>query len=251
MSQYQPPFLVFVDESGDHNMKGWDPNYPILVLASVMISPQELERAKEQFDNLKLAYFGTTEVILHEADIRKRRKEFASLGRKGILSFMEDISKIISGLDFKVVAAIIDKRKLAEGYGSPIDPYYLATQFILERVHMHRGLRMSHIPIPVHFERRGKREDRKLESYVQKILSGGGPMSMWPIPNLEIKFLSKQDNEIGLQIADLIARPIGVDYLNQQNFFDPPKRNPPYEIIWTKFRKQNGQVMGFGLKLFP
>jgi len=238
--------LVFVDESGDHNMKGWDPYYPILVLVAVIISPQEYEKAKEMFDSLKKAYFGTSAVILHENDIRKRRREFSSLGKEKLQIFMQDIDEVIGALNFSVLAAIIDKRKLANKYALPKNPYHLVTLFILERIHMERGPSRAHIPVPVFFEKRGKKEDEELQSVIDSICSGSDLLSCVAIPNLDVRFVSKRSNEIGLQIADLIARPIGVSYLN------PNKPNRAYNTIQTKLRRgQNGEVKGFGLKIFP
>jgi len=254
MLQYQPPFLVFVDESGDHNMKkGGDPCYPILVLVAVIISPREYQKAKSAFDGLKQKHFGTINVILHERDIRKGEREpFSKLGKQGCQKLMEDIDVTIRELNFKIVAAIIDKKRLACKYEDPKDPYYLATHFILERVQIERDRTCGPSGvIPIYFERRGKKEDRKLQSFLTEIKLGKSLISNGPIPNLDPKFVSKQDNEIGLQIADLIARPIGLNYLGPSN----PNRaynTITYDTIESKFRRNsNGKIEGFGLKIFP
>jgi hypothetical protein len=50
----------------------------------------------------------------------------------------------------------------------------------------------------------------------------------------------------GLQIADLIASPIGKQVLK------PEQQNRAYEIIEKKFRRSSkGSLNGWGLKLFP
>ena len=58
--------------------------------------------------------------------------------------------------------------------------------------------------------------------------------------------IDKKANSTGLQIADLIARPIGIKTLR------PNQPNRAYEIIDTKLRKSpTGVVKGYGLKVFP
>jgi len=58
--------------------------------------------------------------------------------------------------------------------------------------------------------------------------------------------LSTVCNSTGLQLADLIARPIG------RKLLKPEQQNRAFEIINTKFRRDSsGEVKGWGLKLFP
>jgi len=53
-------------------------------------------------------------------------------------------------------------------------------------------------------------------------------------------------NSSGLQLADLIARPIGRKIMNLA------QPNRAYDIIQTKFRRSpDGAVKGWGLKVFP
>nr|WP_206517617.1 DUF3800 domain-containing protein [Sphingobium algorifonticola] len=59
-------------------------------------------------------------------------------------------------------------------------------------------------------------------------------------------FTDKKANSGGLQLADLIARPIGIKRLR------PEQVNRAYDIITTKFhRSANGRFDGIGLKCFP
>ena len=50
----------------------------------------------------------------------------------------------------------------------------------------------------------------------------------------------------GLQIADLVAHPIG------RHVIDPTQENRAYARIEPKFRRSpQGRVQGYGLKVFP
>jgi len=63
--------------------------------------------------------------------------------------------------------------------------------------------------------------------------------------NFEIIFADKKSNAIGLQIADLVARPVGVSVLK------PQQPNRAVEILKDKLLKKGGKVDGWGLKQFP
>ena len=50
--------LVFMDESGDHNLKGGgDPNYPLFVLVAVLIDSGEHDKIAQEFEQIKLKFF--------------------------------------------------------------------------------------------------------------------------------------------------------------------------------------------------
>jgi hypothetical protein len=48
-----------------------------------------------------------------------------------------------------------------------------------------------------------------------------------------------------LQIADLIARPIG------RSVLDPEQSNRAYDVIEPKLYRYRGRMAGAGLKIFP
>ena len=63
---------------------------------------------------------------------------------------------------------------------------------------------------------------------------------------LDIRFMDKKHNSTGLQLADLVAHPIGRHAIN------PGQPNRAYDLLEPKFRRgPAGRVEGFGLKLFP
>jgi hypothetical protein len=66
------------------------------------------------------------------------------------------------------------------------------------------------------------------------------------MPNLDIRFIDKKQNSMGLQLADLVAHPIGRHAIN------PDQPNRARDILEPKFRRgPAGRVKGFGLKIFP
>ena len=94
------------------------------------------------------------------------------------------------------------------------------------------------------FEARGKREDEELELEFRRVCDGQN-FYRKKMP-FEIVMAKKQVNSTGLQIADLLARPIGLSVIR------PEQANHTYAIIEKKFyRSPQGKLEGFGRKVFP
>lgn len=239
-------WCVFIDESGDHNLAStMDRKYPIFVLAAVIMRKDEyVHKAIPLLTELKIEYFGHEYVILHEHDIRKNIGPFnIFFGHKDKKRrFLSDLGDIIKSLDFKIVATVIDKEKLTDNYVSPYNPYSIGLEFVLERVYWEiRPKNDLHVLL----ERRGKKEDKMLENEFMKITKGEGIRAN-AMPHLVPKFIGKKANLVGLQIADLIARPIGNHYLR------PDQDNSAYQIVEKKFRRsRKGKIEGWGFKVFP
>jgi len=72
--------LVFMDESGDHNLKGGgDPNYPLFVLVAVLIDGDEYAKIVQEFEQIKQKFFGDKNIVFHEREIRKAEGVFRIL----------------------------------------------------------------------------------------------------------------------------------------------------------------------------
>ncbi len=62
----------------------------------------------------------------------------------------------------------------------------------------------------------------------------------------ELVMVAKSANSTGLQLADLVARPVGIKVLR------PDQPNRAYDIVQPKLRRSPaGEVRGWGLKIFP
>ncbi|HEU0012288.1 MAG TPA: DUF3800 domain-containing protein, partial [Longimicrobium sp.] len=130
-------------------------------------------------------------------------------------------------------------------YAQPSNPYHIAMSFGLERLHRHlqaQGCRGGTTPLL--FERRGGKEDAELEAAFRRLCESrttpGGPLPF------QMVLTAKTCNSAGLQLADLVARPIG------RKVIKPEQENRAYDILRRKFRRSpTGRVLGWGLKIFP
>ena len=72
--------MLFLDESGDHNLTSIDLNYPVFVLGGVIMDKEYADGPlTEVFDSFKRELFGRTDIVLHTADITRNRKGFEAL----------------------------------------------------------------------------------------------------------------------------------------------------------------------------
>ena len=152
---------------------------------------------------------------------------------------------MIETIDFELIACVINKTQLSAKYVDPANPYKLSQEFGLERIYRfldshQQGDKSTHVVI----EKRGKAEDDDLELEFRRVCQGHNYLSH-PFP-LEPVFVDKKINSTGLQLADLMARPIGLSELR------PEQPNRAFDVIKKKFRRDMfGNFRGRGLKCFP
>ncbi len=244
-------FIVYVDESGDHGMEKLDPNYPMFVLAfCVFYKRHYAEQVVPALEKFKFNHFGHDLVVLHEHEIRKETGAFRFENRQEKEDFIGELTTIIERSRFILISCVINKDALKRAGGAPANPYSLALGFCLEALHelmeeKQQGARRTHVV----FERRGEKEDKDLELEFRRICDGDN-RQRGPLP-FTVVFGDKRVNSSGLQLADLVARPIGLSVLR------PAQPNRAFEMLKNKFfchggRKNVGNgYEGKGLRVLP
>lgn len=257
MSQPQSEYLVFVDESGSPTMGTIDPQYPLFVLAFLIVRKTDyVSHITPAVQHFKFKHFGHDQVILHERDIRKDSGAFTFLKTPELkAAFLDELTDIIIDAPFWLTCVVVDKLKHKARYAYPDNPYHLGLEFGLERVRgflqqqgewkVTAGDRTDCAAPVVHVivEKRGKNEDDSLELEFRRICDGANYNN--EKLNFEIVFADKKSNAAGLQLADLMARPIGMSVLR------PDQPNRAYEVIKPKLLSRNERIEGWGRKCFP
>lgn len=240
-------YIVYVDESGDHGLERMDPHYPVFVLAFCVFEKAVFADAVvPAMLRFKFGHFGHDQVVLHEHEIRKAKNAFRFLTKAELREpFMRDLSALVAAAPFTIVAVVIRKERLAVQYTRPENPYTLAMEFGLERVCAFlREKRQAGKVTPFVFEKRGDKEDAELELEFRRLT--GPHRAVCGSVSAEILIADKKSISTGLQLADLVARPIGLHVLR------PDQANRAYEILEPKLRRSPGnQTLGWGLKVFP
>lgn len=241
-------YVVYVDESGDHSLESVDEQYPVFVLAFCVFHKgyytSNIVPALEAF---KFKHFGHDVVVLHETEIRKERGSFRFSSRAHKDAFIEELTGIIEANNFILIACVIDKSRLRERSDNP---YHLALGFCVET--LYEFMQEKHqegLPTHVVVECRGKKEDAALELEFRRVCAGENKFGK-PLP-FEIVFADKKTNSSGLQLADLVASPIGLSVVR------PEQANRAFDVLKKKFfcsggRKNTGVGFeGWGLKIHP
>ncbi len=240
-------YIVYVDESGDHGLQHVNPEYPVFVLAFCLMKKDDYVReVVPRIQQLKFKYFGHDMVVLHEAEIRKSRGPFNILLNENVRkAFIQDLSAVIAAAPFTLVASCIMKNAFVDRLGVDGNPYHVAMEFGLERVFLElqdRGQRSK--TTFVVFEQRGSQEDDALELEFRRIKDQSRCQGLGD--SLDLVLASKKSNSAGLQLADMVARPIGRYLIN------PSQKNRAYDALDAKFRRNyRGEIQGYGLKVYP
>lgn len=241
--------ILFIDESGDHNLEIIDSQYPIFVLAGVIFDYDYYSNvAKKKINDFKLDLFGTKDIILHTADIYRNKNGFERLIEKQFREkFYNSLNHLIESLDFEIVASAILKKKHLLRYGiTAVDPYLLSLEFLVERfIFSLDGCKNSGMIVA---ESRNNQLDNQLElAYLNLKIKGTYYLEPKRINQKikDFKIIPKSKHIDGLEIADLIASPIGRVLIGK-------KIKEDFKIIKKKFRRNNsGHILGHGLIVFP
>ena len=229
-------YVVYVDESGDHSLASVDRDYPVFVLALCIFHKRHYsERIIPAVEKLKFNYFGHDSVVLHENEIRKQKGPFAFLAQRAVRDeFMAQLSSIMEASNFILIAGVVDKARLSKSEGAASNPYHIALGVCLEALRSflaekQQGQLKTHVVV----ECRGKKEDAELELEFRRICDGSNSGGQ-PLP-FDIVFADKKTNLAGLQLADLVARAVGINYLR------PAQENKAFELLKAKFYCAGGR----------
>ena len=235
-------FVVYVDESGDHSLASIDREYPVFVLALCIFHKRHYsEKIVPAVEKLKFNYFGHDSVVLHENEIRKQKGLFAFLAQRAVRdAFMGQLTSIMDASTFILIACVVDKARLPKSEGASSNPYHIALGICMEALRAFLAEKQQ-VGLKTHVvvECRGKKEDAELELEFRRICDGNNPSGK--VLPFDIVFADKKTNLAGVQLADLVARPVGIAHLR------PDQENKAFDLLKSKFYCAGGrQQVGRG-----
>lgn len=228
--------IVYLDESGTTVAAKGPDSYPVFVLAAILVGKDVYDReVVPELQLIKFRHFGQDQIIFHERDIRRQSGVFAIFQRdlKSREEFLSDVQSFIETAKFEIIAAIIAKDG-TENLTEPLDAYEIALSMVMSAVSvklevMDEQNKLVHVVA----ESRGRIEDQALELAFRRI-GKGEAIGEHPVMvstskfGWEIIFADKRSNSSGLQISDLLARPIGLSEVR------PGQRNRAFQAIRAK-----------------
>lgn len=242
--------ILFLDESGDHDLVNVDKQYPIFVLAGCIMTDKHHDAIlRSEIDKLRINSFGNKGVILHYADYTRNKNGFERMVEKPFRdNFYNELNEIIKNTDFSLVACIIDKIEHIKHYKYPTNPYLFSLEVIIEKFVMFLNeVNDNGIIIA---ESRDPQLDNELNLAFLDIKIRGTRFlkASEIIKKIGNSFYikKKEENIAGLQLVDTLVTPVGRKYLGLKNV------NINYDIIKGKFRKHPcGRYRGYGLVILP
>ncbi|MDZ8118200.1 DUF3800 domain-containing protein [Pontiella agarivorans] len=240
-------YIAFLDECGDHTLELIDRDFPLFLLATIVIKRTDYaERVVPEITRLKLKYWIHEGVNLHSRDIRKSKGPFGFLRVAGKRqAFMTELSELMKDLPYTVFISAVRKDHHRSRYGAnAVNPYDLALKFTLERlIHFIEDKRIQELPFVA--EARGKNEDQALERSFYRMMVNGTDFirgERFKVLDCPLVFRRKFDNIAGVQLADLCAHPCA------RHILQPAQENRAYDIVTRKVYR-NGGISGW--KVFP
>lgn len=216
MTKWTPdtPRLMAVDESGTaklyEDVTSRNEENRWIVISGAIFSQTDNEYNIDKILSLKNKYWNDGKhngqrVVFHGREIKKGIGAFSSsvINRE---NFMSDLCEVISDLKFEIASICIDKHKHYDQYITPVNPYVLAYQFLLERFCMTLKLREHSVVLN---ESRGKKEDHRLFELIKPFLGDGGPYISDRIHQIDHIYFNpkltsnKKKSHFMLEIADL------------------------------------------------
>lgn len=245
----QRKYNLYIDECGDHNLATYDRQFPIFTLCGILVPMSNVNAFQRAIDEIKKEFWDTTDVILHSRDIRKCEKHFELLFDNNIKQrFYNRINEVLAqqGVYVIVCCAVLKESCIAK-FGVSADIYGIALKYVIQRsIFCVDDENIDGGKIDIIVERRGKREDKALLNYYNK-LRFIGMHYVTPERLAEhidhFGFSKKSENVFGLQVADLVAYPISRHVLN------PERVNPAFDVIAHNIYNNSGKLLG--LKIFP
>ncbi len=215
--------LVFIDESGDHNLNiaKSDHTYDIFVLSAVLINEEEYKVFDQKLRQIKTELFGNNDFIIHTREMTRPNRANDQRNKKLInpdfrYQFYTKLDHLINQTNFKIITSIIMKEKVVGKMWQNLDdPYIFSFNFLLNRVLRY----CCNENCKIFPEKRTHSEDLKLELALLKAKNTGTKLFRGVDVSRIIKQFSltdKSENKNGLQLADLIATPIGRHFLGKK-----------------------------------
>jgi hypothetical protein len=213
--------IMFLDESGDHSLEVIDPQYPMFVLAGVIMEQAYAEgEAEQRMMEFKTDLLGRTDIVLHTADITRNRNGFERMKEPQFRqTFYARLNNLVASVDFKIVACAIRKDAHLTRYGvAALDPYMLSLDVLVERFCFEIG----NVPGGgmIVAERRDPTLDTQLElAFLNLKVQGTRFLQAAQIQRQIVGLTprAKSKNIAGLQLADLVATPIGCHVLGKKD----------------------------------
>ncbi len=205
-------YLLYIDETGTSSPKNIRQNP--YILTGIVVEETNQDKINANLDNLKIKYWGHTNVSLHSEDIGKNLKDFTIFRSKQGLKeqFIDDLVSCLGNCPFMTFHALVDKKKIAPTWTETTvirktaqSLFFNFLSYQLTRPPRSRG--------KIIIEASSTYKDSEYLKAFTSFISPGCPMIDGDFPDFheirtkltQISFVTKLNNDIETQIADIMS----------------------------------------------
>lgn len=249
---------IYLDECGAHTLSAKG-EFEAFCLAAVIVPDGDYSKFDAEWKAWKQSNLGSAAKVAHEPDVRKGRGPFWLKGSKAKRQLViKSLGKKIEALDFTAVVCVLNRPEYVKKYGEaaideslPPHVYLMMLHFLMERVVMVLDKYFGSVRAQLVAESRGFLEDAWLQYEFARLQIDGTAYisSAWFRHQLcpGVIFQGKGENNSGLQLADLLARPCG------EKVLDPDSTPDRWEEFRPKLCPDQGETAHsiLGLKIIP
>jgi ribosomal protein S20 len=105
ISNVDKKHFIFIDESGTSDIKSYQ-TQPFFTVIGLVISENNREKLRIDFEDLKLKHFGSKNYVIHNTEIRRYLRT-----DKKIKDFSLDLDKFLNKHNFFILSTIVNKEK--------------------------------------------------------------------------------------------------------------------------------------------
>lgn len=198
-------YYLFLDESKSNGS-----NIKHLCLGGVIIEEDIYKKnIIKEINAIKNSLFGNTEIILHESEIRDAKNDYSEMRKPEKRNLLwSELNRVFTSGKITTIGAAIDVEKYRSIYEARYlnDEYFIVLQIVLENfVHF---LQKNNAIGSVYIESRNHKEDKDIRNIYYKIMANGtlylNANSFQDKLLNNLNFVIKEDNNIGVQLADFI-----------------------------------------------
>lgn len=220
-------YRLFIDESGTANPL--DLKSDIYILSGCMIKKTDSHDLKIMADQIKFKYWNNTDIVFHSYEIGRKEGKFSIFKQDANLykNFLDDLENFLFIPRFKMFFIVVDKKEARKFGWDEIKVLKDTTLFLVRNFLL--ILLTNNGKGEIIIESASAQKDIFLLQSVAYFLGSGIEdlkITYEKIQELltSVSFVTKQNNDIEEQIADLFGYGAKLNYLQQQ------KRNLPDKL---------------------
>lgn len=204
---------IFIDETGKADFSHLSTNF---CLSAIVINEKNREKLKENFEKLKLKYFGSKSFVMHGSELRRLLR----VRGKSESKFASDLKEAVYGIGFFSLCTVTNKEQAKKGNWTK--------ETIMEK--SYEMIMANLIKFVVAKDYKGQivaeasAQEQDIHLYRKFFRFMGSGMESLNISSEDVKkhvtavtFVTKQNEDCETQLADLLAGVVPLKYKIEKN----------------------------------